>query len=272
MSGSKIRSMTITALVLINVVFLTVIVIGAVEDARSERQAIENACFMLRGGGIEVDPDSIRVNSELRTMRTVRGDEAEAAIARALLGEAEMTDLGVIFLYESADSGTAEFFSAGDFEVLLNEGVITNNGGPLRTVQRLLRDMKLETAAPVLSGEPGYETVTAVSAFRGANIFNSLIEFVFNGESLETVSGRYAAGFEVAEGGAVMSSASTALLSFLAAVQNEEIECSRIYDVEAGYQHLAGLLGESVISPAWLVTADSGQYIVDDATGEVRAL
>ena len=269
MSGSKIKTMVIVALALINVVFLAVIVIGAVGDIRSERQAIENACAILRHNGIEIEPDAVRPGGALKTMRTVRMDETEAAIVNAVLGPTEMTEQGmIIFSYENAERGTAEFFSSGVFEILLNKGVITKDGETLKTVQRLLGDMKLETADTVLSVEGGNETVTVISAFKGASIFNCTIDFVFVGESLELITGRYVADTEVAEDGIEISSAGTALLWFLAEVRREEIECARVYSVEAGYQHhVAGSGG--VIAPVWLVTADSGQFIIDDATGEV---
>ena len=273
MSGSRIKTMVIAALLLINVIFLTVIIVDAVAGVRSERQAIENACAVLRHSGIEINPDDVMTAVALRTMRTARGDEAEAAIARALLGPTVMTDQGIIYLYENVERGIAEFFSVGDFKILLNEGVITNANGTLRTVQRLLRDMKLETAEPILSGEPGNETVTVAGAYRGKSIFNCVIEFIFNGENLEIVKGRYVTNIEVAEDGTEISSAGTTLLTFLAWVKREDVECARIDSVEAGYQHRAvGSFGESVIAPAWLITADSGRYILDDATGEIWQL
>lgn len=273
MSGSRVKTMVIAALAVINVFFMTFIIRDTVADARSERQAIENACAVLRNNGIEIDPDIIKSNGAIRTMRTARGDEAEAAIARAFLGVTDIPEQGVINLYEKAGRGTAEFSSGGAFEVVLNEGVITNDSGALRTVGRLLRSMKLEAKEPVVSGAPGYETVTAVSAYKGASIFNCVIEFDFRDNSLRSVKGRYMTGIDAAEDGVKISTAGTTLLCLLAAVRREEIACSRIYSVEAGYQHsIAGSFGDGVIVPAWLITADSGQYIVDDATGEIRRL
>ena len=269
MSGSRIKTMVIAALLLINVFFLTVIIIDTVEDTRSERQAIENACAVLQLSGITVSPDNVKAGGSFRTMRTARGDEAEADIARALLGPTVMTEQGIIYLYENTDTGTAEFYSAGDFTVSLNEGVITSSGGTLRLVQRLLRKMGVKTAELTLSSAPGGETVTTVGAYKGVSIFNCTIEFMFRGENLEMVKGRYVTGAEVMEDGTEISSAGTALLGFLAWVRREDVRCSRIDLIEAGYQHrMAGPFGE-VIAPVWLIVSDSGRYIFDDATGEV---
>jgi len=270
LSVSRIKTITIAALVLVNVFFMTVIVIDSIADARSERLAVEDACAVLRLNGINISPENVRSVGALRTMRTERGHEAEEAIARAVLGPVEMTDMGVIFRYEGAQSGTAEFYSAGGFDIWLNEGIITNTKGTLRTVQSLLRDMKIETSELLLSGESGSEVVIAVVAYKGVSIFNCMIEFAFNGESLEAITGRYATGIEVAEDGATISSAGTALLGVLAAVKREELESTEIKRVEAGYQFLSGLFGEGVIAPAWLITTDTGQYMLSDTTGDIE--
>lgn len=264
--------MVIVALLLINVFFIAVIIVDSVADAQSERQAIENVCSIMRNSGIQINPEDIKTSGALRTMLAVRGDDAEEAIAYALLGPTEMTDQGVIYLYESAERGKAVFFSAGDFEISLNKSVVTSGNGALRTVKRLLRDMKLETAEPVISGDIGNETVSVACVYRGARIFNCAIEFIFRGENLETIKGRYVTGLEIMEDGHEISSAGTALLEFLAWVKKEDVVCLRIDNIEAGYQYyVIGSSGESVITPAWLITADSGRYIIDDATGEIWA-
>lgn len=271
MSGSRIKTMVIAALVVINVLFLTFIVIDTVADARSSRQAIENACSVLRINGIEVDPDTVKSSGALRTMRSARDDEAEAVIARAFLGLANMTEQGVICLYENAERGMAKFSSGGEFEVLLHEGAVKYTGGTLRTVNRLLRSMQLKTKDPIVTGAPGSETVTVVSTYKGSSIFNCVIEFVFSGENLESAKGRYVTGVEEAEEGVVISTPGAALLGFLAAVRREEAACTRIISAEAGYQYtVTGSFGDGLIAPAWLITADSGLYIIDDATGEIR--
>jgi len=271
MGVSRIKTITIAALLLVNAFFAAVIVVDTADDARIGRQAIENACAVLRSGGISIDPDDIVTKSPITTMRTVRVDEAEAMIAQAVLGQTRMTDLGVIYMYENDERGTAEFYSAGDFEIRLNDGAITSESGPPRAaVQGILRDMGLETASLTVALVDGNETVTVVAAYKGANIFNCTTDFIFSDGSLRTIKGRYVTGIEPAEDSAEIMQVGTALLGFLAWVRGGSAECSHIESVEAGYQHsVSGSFGEGAISPAWLITADSGRYIVDDATGEI---
>jgi len=272
MSGSRLKTIAIAALLVINIVFLTVIIMDAVADVRYEREALENVCAVLRAGGIGISPENVRASGDIRTMRTARSLEAEEVIARAVLGDTTMSEQGVIYLYENAERGTATF-RTGDFEINLNDGAILNTSDALKTVQGLLRSMKIDTSEPSVSIGPFGETVVAVGAFRNASIFNCIIEFEFRGGSLMTIRGRYAAGFEPAEDGIAISSAGTALLGFLAEVVREDrpdVQCTQVLSVEAGYRHrVIGSFGEGVIAPAWLIITDNGQYLIDDETGEI---
>jgi hypothetical protein len=270
MGVSRIKTIAIVILLLINIFFGAVIVIDTTANMRIERLTIEYACDVIRSCGITIDPSVVITNNSIKTMRTARQGEAEAMIAQAVLGETIMTDHGVIYQYENTERGTAEFYSAGDFEIRLNNNVITNKNGTLRTVRELLNDMGLETASQIVTlGHEG-ETVTVTEAYKGASIFNCTTEFTFNNDSLRTIAGRFVTGVELAPDGAEIMQAGTALLGFLAWVRNGNAECTRIDKVEAGYHHrVSGSFGEGAIVPAWLITADTGQFIINDETGEI---
>jgi len=273
LSVSRIKTIAIATLLLINGFLGALIIIGTAADARIERQAIENACAVLLNGGITIEPDAIITKGSIRTMRTVREYEAEEMIAQAVLGETTMTDRGVIRLYENAQRGTADFYSAGDFEISLYDGVITKENGTMRTVQGLLRDMGFEASTQVVSLWQESETVTIIGAYEGVSIFNCTTEFIFIGDSLRTIRGRFVTGVEPVEDGAEIMQAGTALLGFLAWVRSGNAECTHIDRVEAGYHHgVSGSYGEGVLTPAWLVTVDSERYIIDDITGDIWAI
>ena len=273
MSVSRIKSIAITALVLVNAFFLAIIIKDTYEDARGERQALESVCAILQSNGIEISPDSVESAGALMTMRTARGVELEAAIASALLGPVDMTDQGVIFQYENIDTGTAKFSSGGDFEIQLYESVISDAGGTIKTARELLRSMKLDASVSVsgVSITSEGETVTAVNMYKGTKIHNSTIDFIFYEGSLRTVRGRYVTGIEQMEGGVPISHIGTALLRLLAAEKAGDVECANISSVEAGYYYnVVGSFG-GVIDPVWLITTEAGQYLIDSATGEIRA-
>jgi len=272
MSLSRIKSIVIAALVLVNAFFLTIILIDHYADARDERQTIEKACSILQSNGIAIDPDNIKTSGTISTMRTARIIEVEAAIAHAFLGQVDMADQGGdIYLYENPNRGIAEFSSAGDFSIELLPGVIGNTDNTLKTTRELLRSMMLEVSAPENSLDPAGEKISVFSVYKGVKIFNCPIDFVYVGNSLKTVKGRYVADVELIDDGAQISQIGTVLLGFLAAVKRDEIECKEILSIEAGYQHsVAGVLGEGVLNPSWLITTEDGRYLIDSATGEMR--
>lgn len=272
MGNSRIKTLVIAALLLVNIVFLAVIVIDAVTEAQSERQANENICTVLRAGGIAIDSSSIISDNRLVAMRTARGDEAEASIAYAVLGPTDMTVQGVIHQYESVGRGVAEFYSGGDFEIRVDSGAVLNSSGNVRTVQQLLRDMKLETSELIHTELAEGDTITVVSSYRGASIFNCTIDFVFSGDVLVSVKGRYVTDFEPIEDSTIKSNVGAALLGFLSAVMDDErgdVVCTRIDSVKSGYHHhVVGALGGE-ITPVWLIATDMGSFYVFKATGDI---
>ena len=273
MSVSRIKSIVIAALVLVNAFFLTIIIINAYADAMDERQAIENICTIFQSNGIEIIPESVKTAGAIMAMRTSREVELEANIANALLGQVDMKDQGFIYLYENAERGTAEFHSGGDFEIRLYEGIITYADDPVKTVRGLLKNMKLDASVSTISDAPDNETITVVNKYKGTSILNCTIDFIFNGNSLRIVRGRYVTGIEPAVDGAEISLMGTALLKFLAALKNGDIAYERITGVQPGYWYSdVSSFGEGAITPIWFVTTDSGQYIIDSALGEIRAV
>jgi hypothetical protein len=270
---SKIKTIVIVALVLINLLFLSLIIIDSITVSRNLREEIELASAVLIAEGIDISPNSIRVDNSIRAMRTSRDSEAELRIAQAVLGDVNVINQGLIFRYESEQNGVAMFYSAGDFEILLNEGTVGNAGGAVRVVENILREMDIVTVGMTTTNTPTGEVVTVTGAYRDGAIFNNTIEFSFGENGLEGIRGRYVSGFEPIEDGTTISSIGTVMLGFLSKVINGESDTTMIASVEAGFQFRpSGAIGEGIIVPAWLIITDTGHYLTDCETGEMRLL
>ncbi|MCL2201504.1 MAG: hypothetical protein FWB75_06020 [Oscillospiraceae bacterium] len=280
MSGSKIRNIALAALLLVNLLFLYVIIDDAAEDSRVQREAVENISAILSAGGVSINPDDIAVVSDgmLRTMRTTRVPEVEEIIAHALLGEAIVTDRGIIYVYENPQMGRAEFYSGGVFSVSLLDGAVSNGGDTFGAVSLLLSEMQIEAMDLVISVHEGdsVERALAVVAYDGSRVFNSFVEFIFIYGSLRYVNGRYVAGVEQAYESSYISQVSSALLAFLSAVRDydrPDISCYEIFEIQAGFLHrVAGTFGEGLLEPAWQVITDNGRFLIDDTTREIWRL
>ena len=273
MGLSKIKTIVIVTLALTNLFFLSLIIFDSVTESRNLRQEIELASAVLLAEGISINPDNIRVDNSIRAMRTSRDFEAEFRIAQAVLGYVNVIDQGLIFRYESVENGVAMFYSAGDFEILLNEGAMDSSAGPLRVVENILRDMEIETVGMVRADTPLGEVITVTGAYRNGAIFNNTIEFLFGVNGLEEIRGRYVSGFEPIDDGTAISSIGTVLLRFLSKVTSGESGSTVIESVEAGYQFRpSGAIGEGIVVPAWLIITDTGRYLTDCETGEMRLL
>jgi len=271
MSISRLKTLVIILLVLLNILFLTIIIRDTVVGTYIEKQAVENICELLRLRGISIKPEAVGAYIPLSEMKTTRDIEAEAMFAAIVLDETKMTDQGVIYHYENEQRGIAKFFSAGDFEIRLNPGVISSTNDRVKTVRELLRDMKLEISYIALSGEPERETVAATCAYKKASIFNCIIEFVFNGDNLELIRGRYITGIVETESSATLSTAGTALLGLYRAVKSGEISCTSVESIEAGYYYLvAGSFGEGSMVPTWFIVTDNGSYMLEEGTGNIK--
>jgi len=82
MSVSRVKTIVLAMLVLINLFFLSVIVIDTVADMQSERLALENTCAVLRAGGITIYPESIKTDDPL-----LSDDSSElSSVSTILLG------------------------------------------------------------------------------------------------------------------------------------------------------------------------------------------
>ena len=277
MERSQVKTIAIIALALINLFLISLIVVDFVLEASDTRYEIALAVEVLAMEGIFVNPYEININRNISAMVTARDMDAELRLAQTLLGEVEIIDQGLIFRYENPISGVAQFYSAGDFEVVFNGAFLpTPAGGERAVAERLLSDMGIETSGLIRSiavrpGAAGDRIITATGAYRGASIFNNNIEFIFEGNYLRAVRGRYVSGFEPVENGRQISNIGTVLLGFLASVRNGEITDKNILSIEPGFQFRpAGAIGEGIISPAWLITTETGRYIADCETGEFR--
>jgi len=137
MSISKVKTIALALLVLINIIFLSVIVIDTLADSRSERAALDNVSAVMRAGGINIDPGIIytgdadissAVTALLGFLAAVRDESREDVWSSSIYGvelihgdscEHENCDLGLMWMIiaDSANNPVTSYLidsSTGD--------------------------------------------------------------------------------------------------------------------------------------------------------------
>ena len=262
MSVSKLKSIAIVLLLILNLLFLTVIIVTKAGNYYENKTSLENACEVLRENGISVSPRDIYANYELSGYETQRDTVRQEEIVLALLGETEKKDLGGnIYSYTNAEKGEAVFYNNGEFKVEFFSDIFTTNGTAEKTVSALLKKMKIETEAVSSTGAEGVETVEAQCVYRGVRVVGFFVRAEFEDAAVQTLSGRLVSKVTGKEPGGIIISPLTALLGFLDSCLNGEISCGEITRMEAVYQiNEAGVFGYEYLEPAYLITTESGQY------------
>ncbi|MDR3277985.1 MAG: hypothetical protein LBT12_04360 [Oscillospiraceae bacterium] len=284
MSGSKIKSLVIAALALINVFFLVIFIWGRADTALAARRALENIRQIMLESGVTLQSGAVHGGAALKALRTGRDAAGEEAIARACLGDVSAEDQGGGILRYTSALGSATFNSRGEF-VIEYTAPVADRENLASAARRWLRTRDMEATAPIAAETVGMQavsavigaetdgtqTVSAVYTYKKTLIFNCRVTFELTDGGRLRVTGRRPAGIREGGTGAI-ADVSTVLMGFLSSIRAGEVSCRAITDVRAGYHFNAGALGDGELSPGWRVTTDAGEYFVNSLTGELEAM
>jgi hypothetical protein len=264
---SKIKNLVIAALVILNIVFLGSFLWRQITEETGHREALENLSTVMAQNGIALDPQAVYEGEALPFLKTSRDTSGEKLVAEAVLGDTVKTDQGGnIFCYTGRD-GEALFRNGGEFEFMLNQGAIGIGKGAEDTAERLLKAMRVDAVISKTEGEIGSETVKAVCSWGKTLIYNCSITFEYQNGYLIKINGKRATNIQSTDEYIEMSSAETAVLSFLDAVKNGKYSCTVINSVSPGY-YLTSVSEVDVgeLNAVWRIVTDTGTYYVNAST------
>ena len=264
MSVSKIKSIAIILLLILNLFFLAVIIVTRAGNYYENKSSLEDACEVLRENGISVSPRDIYPSYELPGYETLRDTERQEEIVTALLGVTDKKDLGGnIYSYTNSEKGEAVFYNNGEFAVEFFSDDFKQNGTVEKTMAALLKKMKIEAAYVSAAGEEGSEAVEAQCAYKGVRVMGCFIRADFEDGAIRAVAGRLVAKVTETEQNGKIISPLTALFRLLNSCVNGDILCAEITRMEPVYQiREAGVFGYEYLEPAYLISTESGQYTV----------
>ncbi len=270
MVGSKIKNLIIIILLLVNLFLLAMVLHDRIEASRTQRQALADVSAAFESSGIELTAD-VQWNEKLSGCSISRDLSRESAMVKSVIGTSTVEDLGGNILLYVGANGEARFRGTGEFEIILTPRAIPVSGSPLDTAKDVLSDMgyKTDASLALVENDADATTVTLLCRYRGNNVYNCSVSFVFTPDYLMMISGRrpleWSADAESSE-----ISAPTVLMRFLAEIRERGVVCSEVRGLELGYSMAASASGEGSLTPCWRIVTDTGQYYINAMTGKIE--
>lgn len=266
MRWTKIKNIIILLLVVVNLFLLGLVGLRNWRTQQNARLARERMVTILENNGVaflpgEV-PDLLELTGRRLTVAPPSGDEAQVLVGQ-IVGQ---TAQGLRTVYDG-EWGTATLSSSGEIEVSYTEPVYTET-----QALELLASLGVEVKEAGRESEGAQTTVTLTQLWEGTPLPGQTASMVCRGDRVESLSFRRLVGTaeSVSPGGETITAA-TALIRFLAAMNQEGYVCSQVTNMYAGYS----LSGSSTVTltPVWYVETDASpwRFAVDGTTGTVTA-
>ncbi len=266
----KIKNIVIAVLLAANLFFLAIVLTDAIDDRRIEKETLENLTALCENSGVSLMTSELAHDSEALIYTARRSVEAEKKIAETLLGDTESRESGGNVYTYTGDRGIAVFRTGGDFAAELEPGALRAGGAPVKSVEKLLQDSGVMAETAEVTELSGGTRVLTVCTLDRVKIWNCSVETVIDGDLYVTeMVGRVFCAGPARASDSIVTSAPTAIVAFISAVRSGEVSCKEIRSVELGYIMSATPFGETQLTPAWRVTADSGNYYIDAVNGEL---
>lgn len=270
MSWSRLKTIIIFILLLLNLFLLGLVGFIHLRSARYQAEALSEAASVLELNGIRVDRALLPASMDLSAATAARDTGREAELAAALLGSGVTANAagGGLYVYES-EGGSASFRGNGAFSVSFSQP------GPAPADRTAwARDLLEGLGLEVWRVEESGDEVLAVQSLNGAPVFSAgqsseTVTFSFDGQGrLTAVSGRLLLGKVTEEPDAqepvTVPTALIAVFNFI--VDNGDI-CQAIREMLPVYR--AAATDPVRLTPGWRVITDTGDYFLDAYTAEV---
>ncbi len=264
MKASRLKSIVIAILALVNVFLLALLAARAAQENAARKRTESQLVQLYAAAGVELPAHLIPQESpRLAAADPLRDHAAEAAFAQALLGACDTEDVGGGIYRYRGERGSCLFRSSGSLEAALERSV-----GNRETFCENLFSAYGYAALYSDVQSDGTGTVAAARLLPGGMVFNARLLLRFYRGTLISVTGSFVPAVEPGEGSGGVDGV-TALVRFLDYSRSSGEVCTAVTDVHAGYLLQSTASAAQRLIPAWCIATDVNQYYVNMTTGEV---
>lgn len=274
MEWSKLKNVILLMLVCVNLILLLLVGSQASRNFRYQEDTRQAAQAVLEQGGIAFEPERFPDDLSLPVLTVTRDRSDEADVAAALLGQVSLQGQSEVRPRYSGPGGTAEFSMNGSFTVVLQPGTWTRESGQsYEAASQACLDAigftgTLERADVNGSGS----TLTYCQRWENTPLFSCSVTLYWQEDDLIRVEGQRLAGTVTSSSRDELLAATTALVRFLAGINEGGYVCSRIDEMTSGYLSGSSTTLQVQLTPVWRFVTDTGTYYIDAVTGAFTPL
>lgn len=273
MDNSRVKNFVIILLALVNVFLLVIVISSAREELKAEIYRMEALESVLSENGIVLNSD-IELPDKIPPLLSIMRDmKTERNLVSDLIGKCTGEDQGGNIYFYSGNNGQAKFRGTGEFELLLNSGVIPKGRNPVSAAKTAMKKMGIECSSiePVVSNDGDNTTVTLFCSWEGTPIYNAPINFYFTSDYLMIITGTRPLDTKYSvQSSENYSDGVTVLMNFLESIRQTGDVCSEINDLKIVYYLSSAVSGDCTLRPVWCVQTDSGAYYINAQTGKAE--
>lgn len=270
MEGSRIKTVIIMILLVVNGFLLVLVGARRSEARRYEQSALDGSIQVLAQNGIVLSSDTIFGREGYEAGATQRDPELEGRLASALLGEtAQGSSLGGGLYTYSTEHGQISFRAGGELSAQLRQSSYWSISDPESYSAALADRLGLALRRTRYDIRDGSGEIVYQQLVDSAPLFSCKLTLTFEQGYLTDLSGSLLAmdGFS-AESGSLLS-LPTVLMRFLDSILDSGDVCSAILLVEPGYLIAQSFTGTVGLQPVWHITTNTADYYVNGITGEL---
>ena len=270
MEWSKLKNIIILILLTANLFLLAMAGVQQRDSVQYQEQAVQDVLTVLERNGIAVAPEVIPEQMSLSCVTVQRDRELEADLARALLGDYAVSDLGGgRYSYESS-IGSAEFRSNGHFNITFPAGFGLANDVEEEAVHALSIAAGIGlsgTVAEQFRTVDGGTGVVLYQTWKGIPVYSCRITLEYRDGALWSISGQRLMGEpQLAGSQDELLSIPTVLMRVLNGINDLGDICSEITQLTPGYQ-MSNPAEGTRMEQVWYIATDTGAYQLNAVTG-----